>query len=135
MKRFQATRIVILLIVIFALGIVTGRLSAPTAPTVLTTSSGKQVTAPGVFSRLAHELKLDKAQESQVAAILDEAAEKMTATAVGSPERLTVFRSYVGKVRAVLNSEQQVRFDQMVRETEQRQRQENRRSKSGDLRK
>lgn len=123
MKRNQSIRIGLLLVVIFAAGIATGRFGAPKPVPAVQAADGREVTATGQLEVLKKELGLDETQLAQFKSILEDAVVRMSETKIGSPERIALFRENVAKLRALLRPEQQTALDRLVQETERRFRQ------------
>lgn len=117
MRRYQWLRIVLLIVVIFGLGVVTGRYLTP-KPAVLVTAANRQITAAGLMTRLTRELRLDRAEQNKLAPLLDEMIQHIADAPVGAPERVTIFREYIPKLRAQLRPEQHVAYDLIIRATE-----------------
>jgi hypothetical protein len=114
----QTIRIVALLAVIFAAGVVTGRFTAPRpAPTVLS-AGGRIITAETVLARLTQRVGLDAAQQEKIRPLLEELAKKMEALPPGTPQRLELHQASMPKVRALLRPEQYPAFDREVQESE-----------------
>lgn len=123
MKYLQSIRIALLLLAIFGAGLATGRLSAPAKAVAVQAGDGRQVTALTQLEMLKRQLKLDANQTEKVKPLLEEAVERISSTAVGSPERITLFLENVAKLRGILRPEQQAELDRLVQETERRHRQ------------
>lgn len=120
MRLAQPLRIAALLALIFAAGVVTGRLTAPRPPTLVAGPGGGVRTADMVLARLTAELGLDEAQQAQFKPVLEEMAERMARLPPGSAERRAVFRETVPRLRPWLRADQQAAFDRMVERTERR---------------
>ena len=120
MRYFQIIRIVLLIALIFAGGVVTGRLTAPRPPIMVKNVGGKYSTPDTVLERLTKQLSLDAKQQEQFRAILEEVAQEMALLTPASNERLEVFKRAVPRQRALLRPDQYPNFDRMVQETERR---------------
>ena len=120
MPRRQIIRISLLLLAIFASGIMTGRLTAPSAkaPVRVTTVRGREVTVDSILNRIALDAGLDDKQREQLRPILEDLALHMNECPPGTRERLNLFRTATPKMRAHLHPEQYQAFDRHVRLTE-----------------
>lgn len=120
MKPAQAIRICALLVVIFVAGLVTGRLTAPKSPPMMTMADGRIVTSDYPMVRLRRSLNLTADQEAQFAALFEEMTREMSRIPPGTRERMAKFKGYVPRMRALLRSDQQPAFEAYVRDTEER---------------
>jgi hypothetical protein len=132
MTRLQAIRIALLLLVIFAAGVVTGRLTAPQPPALVASANGQEALADVAFGRLNKVLNLSPEQERPFRALLEDIAREMAPLPRGSTNRLELFRKSVPRMAALLRPDQQATLKRYARETETRfERQAQRRAKLG----
>ena len=120
MKLARILRILLLLVVIFAAGLVTGRLTAPRPPTLMLMADGRIATSETMLTRLEQQLHLTPEQERQFRALFEEAAREMSRFAAATPERMEAFKRFVPRMEALLQPEQRADFDRYVRDTERR---------------
>ena len=120
MKRAQIIRIALLLIAIFAAGLLTGRLTAPEPPVLVRNVAGRYSTWETLMARLKEQLALSAEQERQFAPIVEDAARQMSELPPASAQRLEVFRRMAPKMQALLRPDQEEKFQRYVRETEAR---------------
>src|SRR5437867_887406 len=106
MNRAQRIRIAGLLMVIFAAGVVTGRLTARKPPTLVPTATGQLGTAENALIRLGHALTLSPQQERQFRRLFEEMAEPMSKLPPSSQQRLELFRRYIPRMEALLQPSQ-----------------------------
>jgi Spy/CpxP family protein refolding chaperone len=120
MKATRSIRIVILLLVIFASGIVTGRLTAPKTSTLVTTAHGGVTTSANAVAQLKRHLNLTPEQEQQFGKLFEGLAVEMSRLPPASQERLDAFRRRVPEMEALLKPEQREALQKYVAETEKR---------------
>ena len=118
MKTSQVIRIAMLLVVIFAAGLATGRMTAPKPRAQVLHAGGRVVTSDGVLARLTAQLELDADQQRQFAPVLEELAGKFALYPPATPERLQEFRLAVPRMAALVHPPQKAAFDRYVRDTE-----------------
>ena len=106
--------------VIFAAGIVTGRLTAPRQATLIRGPDGRFATSESALERLRRELRLTPEQEGTLRPLLEEIAQQMSDLPPASHERMEVLRRNRPRIRALLRPEQHAAFDRYVRESEKR---------------
>jgi hypothetical protein len=132
MKPVQTIRIALALVVIFAAGAVTGRLTAPRPRALVPTADGRFTTSDTAFERLKRHLELSAEQERQFRRLLEEMARQMSKLPPASQERMDVFHRNVPRMEALLKPEQREDFKRYVRESEARwERSTKRRSEKG----
>jgi hypothetical protein len=119
-NNFQVIRIVALLAVIFAAGVVTGRLTAPQPASQSPIAGGRVFTGEAALDQLTLRLGLDAEQQVAFQPLLVEMAHQIAQFPPASEERREVFRSYVPKMRELLRSDQHAAFDRHVQITERR---------------
>ena len=118
MNISQAIRIGILLTVIFAAGVFTGRWTVPTPRTPVLQPGGRVATSDEALARLTSRLGLDPEQQRQFAPLLEEMAGELALHPPATFERLQVFRRYFPRLSALLRPEQKPAFDRHVRDVE-----------------
>jgi hypothetical protein len=116
----QILRISVALALIFASGILTGRLTAPRSPTALAGAGRRTITSDDVLAHLTAELGLNAGQKAKAQVIVEEAAEQMATLPVASPQRRDVFRKLVPQIREILRPDQYTVFDRYVEMAERR---------------
>ena len=120
MKSTQAIRIGLLLAVIFAAGMFTGRWTVPKPRTLVMGSGGRMGTSDEALTRLTARLSLDPEQQRQFAPLLEEMAVEFSRLPPATAERLEVFRRFFPRMAILLRPEQKPAFDQHVRDTERK---------------
>ncbi len=116
----RTIRIVALLLVIFAAGVVTGRFSVPKPPTSFTTAQGRTMTSSDALARLKRHMNLSPDQERQFGKLFEDMAVEMSRLPPGSQERMDAFKRHVPEMEAFLKPEQRDDFRNYVSETERR---------------
>jgi len=120
MKASQAIRIAILLAVIFAAGVFTGRWFGPKPRTLVLHAGGRMATSDEALARLTARLSLDAGQQRQFAPMLEELAGELARHPPATQERLNLLRRYFPRMLVLLHPEQKPAFDQYVRDTERK---------------
>ena len=120
MNQFQVIRITALLALIFAAGVVTGRLTAPRPPAEIPVAGGRVFLGEAALNQLTLRFGLDPEQQAAFQPLLAEMAEQIAQLPPASEARREVFRSYVPKMRALLKPEQLGAFNRHVQRTERR---------------
>jgi hypothetical protein len=118
MKSAQAIRIGLLLAVIFAAGVFTGRWTGPKPRAMVINPAGRVSTSDEALARLTARLSLDPAQQRQFAPLLEEMAGELARHLPATQERLEVFRRFFPRMVALLHPDQKPAFDRYVRDTE-----------------
>jgi hypothetical protein len=113
-------RIAVALAVIFAAGLITGRYTAPRAPTSIAGANRRTITSEDILAQLTAELGLDAGQRTKVASVVEEATEEMAVLPPASPQRREVFRKCLPRIRALLRPDQYPVFERYVEMTERR---------------
>src|SRR5688500_18904096 len=116
MKRAQIIQVVLLLIVIFIGGVITGRLSAPRPPTLMVGASGRLMTSEVILNRLSRQLALDTNQQAQFRVLLEEMAVQMAKHSPATQERYDIFRNSLPRQKALLRPDQYDAFDRATRQ-------------------
>jgi hypothetical protein len=124
MKDLRAIKIGFMLAGIFALGIVTGRLTAPRPPAepVIVSAQGRVLTARIFAVWLREAAELDNEQEEQMLPILRDMVIEMQPSAPLTAARLDIFLKTMAKIRPLLRPGQASAFDRFVKEQTDRQR-------------
>ncbi len=120
MKFFQAIRIAVLLALIFAAGVFTGRWTTPRPRQMVLSAGGRLTTSDEALARLTARLGLDPEQQRQFAPLLEEVAGELSRHPPATTERLQVFRNFFPRMVSLLRPEQKPAFDQYVRDTERK---------------
>ena len=120
MRRAQIIQIVLLLVAIFIVGVITGRLSAPRPPTLVLGPSGQFMTSDIILGRLSRQLSLDTNQQVQFRVLLEEMAVQIARHPPASQERYDIFRNSIPLQKALLRPDQYEAFDRVTRQTERR---------------
>ena len=118
MKGARIIRIIALLLLIFAAGVVTGRLTAPKTRALILNARGDLVTSATALNRLKVHLKLSPEQEEQFAELFEEVAVELSRLPPRSTERLETFKRYVPQMEALLKPEQLEDLHKYVAQTE-----------------
>jgi hypothetical protein len=118
MKAAQAIRIGVLLAVIFAAGVFTGRWTGQKPRTLVLQPGGRVATSDEALARMTARLSLDPEQQRQFAPLLEELAGELARHLPATQERLEVFRRYFPRAAALLRPEQKPAFDRFVADTE-----------------
>lgn len=118
MKSTQAIRIGLLLAVIFAAGVFTGRWTGQKPNTLVMGSGGRISTSDEVLVRLTARLSLGEEQQRQFAPLLEQIAVEISRHPPATSERLEVFRRYFPRMAALLRPEQKPAFDRYVQDLE-----------------
>ena len=119
MNFYLVIRVVVLLMLIFAAGFLTGRFTAP-RQYVAVGPRGQIVTADVALSRLKSRIPLTPEQEQSFRKLLEELETEMNRYPPLSPERLERFRSYRPRMEALLTPEQKPAFDRFYQNSEAR---------------
>jgi hypothetical protein len=128
MDTFRFFRIGLLIALIFATGVVTGRFTVPpgtapaTAPTTIETTDrhGQKVTPRTVLRDLDAALRLGPAQEQRLLPDIEAMLNELANAPVASNERFEIVRKYRPKLREILRPEQIPAFEKLVERQEQR---------------
>lgn len=118
MKGARSIRIIALLLLIFAAGLVTGRLTAPTPRALFLNARGELVTSSTPLNRFKAQLNLSPEQAEQFAKLFEEVAAELSRLPPRSTERLDTFKRYVPQMEALLKPEQREDFQKYVDQTE-----------------
>ena len=118
MKSAQAIRIGILLAVIFAAGVFTGRWTGPKPHTLVPQAGGRMGTSDEALARLTARLGLDPEQQRQFAPLLEQIAVEISRHPPATQERLEVFRRFFPRMAVLLRPEQKPAFDRYVQDLE-----------------
>jgi hypothetical protein len=118
MRAAQAIRIGILLAVIFAAGVFTGRWTGPKPRTLVPQPGGRVGTSDEALARMAARLSLDPEQQGQFAPLLEELASELARHPPATQERLEVFRRFFPRIAALLRPDQKPAYDRFVSDTE-----------------
>jgi hypothetical protein len=119
-KHAQTLRIAALLAVIFAAGLVTGRLTAPRPPALIRTADGRIVASDQALDRLTRYVRLSADQEPAFRKLVEEIAGVMAKLPPASQARFDVFNQNLPRMKALLRPDQMADFDRYVRDTESR---------------
>ena len=118
MKFAQAIRIGLLLALIFAAGVFTGRWTGPKPRTLVLHAGGRMGTSDEALARLTARLSLDAEQQRQFAPLLEEMAGEIARHPPATQERLEVFRRFFPRMLILLHPDQKPAFDRYVRDVE-----------------
>ena len=118
MKAAQAIRIGILLVVIFAAGIFTGRWTGPKPRTLVLQAGGRLATSDEALARVTARLSLDPEQQRQFNPLMEELASELSRHPPATQERLEVFRRFFPRMTLLLRADQKPAFDRFMRDTE-----------------
>ena len=118
MRVSQAIRIGVLLAVIFAAGVFTGRWTGPKPRTLVLKPGGRVATSDEALARMTARLSLDPEQQRQFAPLLEELAGELAPHPPATQERLEVFRRYFPRIAVLLRPDQKPAFDRFVADTE-----------------
>lgn len=118
MKSTQTIRIGLLLAVIFAAGVFTGRWTGPKPHTFVPHAGGRMGTSDEALARLTARLGLDPEQQRQFAPLLEQIAVEISRHPPATPERLEVFRRFFPRMAVLLRPEQKPAFDRYVQDLE-----------------
>jgi hypothetical protein len=118
MKASQAIRIALLLVVIFAAGVFTGRWFDPKPRTLVLKPGGRMGTSDEALARLTARLSLDPEQQGRFAPLLEEMAVELSRHPPATQERLEVFRRFFPRMVVLLHPDQKPAFDRYVQDSE-----------------
>ena len=118
MKASQTIRIALLLAVIFAAGMFTGRWFGPKPRTLVLQAGGRMATSDEALARMTARLSLDPQQQRQFAPLVEELAGELSRHPPATQERLEVFRRFFPRMVLLLRSDQKPAFDLFMRDTE-----------------
>ena len=118
MKASQTIRIALLLAVIFAAGVFTGRWFGPKPRTLVLQAGGRMATSDEALARMTARLSLDPQQQRQFAPLVEELAGELSRHPPATQERLEVFRRFFPRMVLLLRPDQKPAFDLFMRDTE-----------------
>lgn len=126
MNDWRIIRIAVALAVIFACGVIVGRVTAPgggspsLAGRPVFPRGGRVQNPEAMLARMADELKLTPEQLAQVRPLVKQWAEEAAPMAPQSPERHAVAERYLARIRPLLRAEQLPDFDRAVEQSRRR---------------
>lgn len=128
MTDLRILRVAVALAVIFASGVVVGRVTAPSAASHTPAGTGRPVFPRGgrvqspeaMLARMTEELKLTQEQLAQVRPLVKQWAEEAAPLAPLSPERHAVAERFLARIRPLLHAEQLPEFDRAVEQSRRR---------------
>jgi hypothetical protein len=118
MKVSQVIRIGVLLAMIFAAGVFTGRWTRPKPRTLVPQVGGRMGTSDEALARVTARLGLDSEQQRRFAPLLEEMAGELARHPPATQERLEVFRRFFPRIAVLLHPDQKPAFDQYILATE-----------------
>lgn len=119
MQHLQTIRIGALLAVIFAGGVVTGRMTAPQPIPVVISAPGRTLSTDWIMTHLTQQVGLDKQQQTTLRPIIDDLIREMEKFPPATQERLNLYLAAVPRMRQCLREDQYAAFNRNVRQTEQ----------------
>ena len=127
MEPFRIFRIALLITLIFAAGIATGRFTVPpaaaaAAPVILETTNrhGQIVNARTILNNLDTALRLTPEQEQRILPDIEAMLDELARAPIASSERFEIVRKWRPKLRAALRPEQLPAYGKLIERQEQR---------------
>lgn len=125
MNPFRIFRISLLIALIFAAGIATGRFTVPPAAaasvTLETTNRhGQVVNARTILTNLDTALRLTPAQKQRILPDIETMLEELARAPIASSERFEIVRKWRPNLRETLRPEQHPAYEKLIERQEQR---------------
>jgi hypothetical protein len=119
-SHIQVIRIVCMLAVIFAAGVVTGRFTAPQKTRVIVGPEGRGPTAKMILDHFKMQVPLTVEEEIKMRRLIEQIETDISRFEPGSKERLEIFHRAVPKMKEILSAEKHAAVDRYAKDLERK---------------